>query len=156
MRSEGIRGIHVFWSIAAFFSVMIAVQTFFVVQAVRTFPGEEVKESYMQGIDYNRTLERRDQQRRMGWSAQAGLEPDSTLVVRLNDSFSQPLTGLSVIVLVRRPGGEEREFALIERRPGEYALQISATRGRVQLVIEARRSGQDETMFEAVKVLEVK
>jgi nitrogen fixation protein FixH len=150
-----LRGIHVFWGIVAFFGMMLAVQGFFVVQAVRTFPGEEVEKSYVQGIDYNQTLERRDLQRRLGWSARAGLEDNARLVVRLGDASDKPLRGLSVTASVRRLGGGERKLTLVERRPGEYAAEASATRGRLQLAIEARRSGRDEVIFEAIKTLEV-
>ena len=148
-----LRGIHIFWGIAAFFGLMIAVQAVFVVQAVRTFPGEEVEKSYLQGIDYNRTLERRNLQQRLGWRAQAGLD-EAMLVVRLGDASAKPLSGLSVMASIRRPGGEERELTLVERRPGEYTAEAGATRGRLQLAIEARRSARDEIIFEAFKTLE--
>ena len=81
MRGEGLRGVHVFAGIAAFFGVMILIQVVFVIQAVRTFPGEEVEKSYVQGLDYNATLERRAAQKKLGWSAEAGAE-DGTLIVR--------------------------------------------------------------------------
>jgi nitrogen fixation protein FixH len=149
-----LRGIHVFWGVAVFFGLMIAVQTFFVVQAVTTFPGEEVEKSYMQGVDYNRTLERRAMQRSLGWTAQAGIEADSTLVVRLHDASAQPLRALEVVARARHPGSPENEIALVERRAGEYAAPITTSRGRLKLEIEARR-GEGDIMFEAEKLLEI-
>lgn len=150
-----LRGIHVLWGILAFFGVMIAVQTVFVVQAVRTFPGEEVEKSYVQGLDYNQTLERRAIQRRLGWTAQAGLEADSALVVRLNDASAQPLESLQVTARARHPGGPEDVIKLVERRAGEYAAPIAVTPGRLKVTIEARRDEGADVLFEADKMLEI-
>lgn len=151
-----LRGIHVFWGIAAFFGLMIAVQAIFVFQAVRTFPGEEVEKSYAQGLDYNRTLERREMQRRLGWTAQAGLEAGSTLVVRLNDASSQPLEALNVTARARHPGSSENAVMLTERRAGEYAAPIAVPPGRLMVVIEARRDESADIIFEADKLLEIR
>ena len=149
------RGIHVFWCVAAFFGLMIAVQAIFVVQAVRTFPGEEAQNSYIQGLDYNRTLERRDMQRRLGWIAQAGLEADSTLVVRLSDASARPVEALKVTAHARHPGGAENAIMLTERRAGEYAAPIVAPPGRIKVVIEASRGEGAAILFEADKLLEI-
>jgi len=149
------RGIHVFWWVAAFFGLMIAVQAIFVFQAVRTFPGEEAQNSYIQGLDYNRTLERRDLQRRLGWTAQAGLEADSMLVVRLSDASARAIEDLKVVAHARHPGGAENAIILTERRAGEYAASITAPPGRLKVVIEASRGESADILFEAVKLLEI-
>lgn len=149
------RGIHVFWCVAAFFGLMIAVQAIFVVQAVRTFPGEEEQHSYVQGIDYNRTLERRDTQRHLGWTAQAGIEADSTLVVRLDDASARPVEALKVTARTRHPGEAENAIKLTERRAGEYAAPLAAPPGRLKVVIEARRREDADVLFEADKLLEI-
>ncbi len=151
-----LRGIHVLWGILAFFGFMIAIQTIFVVQAVRTFPGEEVEKSYLQGLDYNRTLERRAAQRDLGWTAQAGVEADSALVVRLSDASAQPVRALNVTARAHHPGQPEEEaISLVERRAGEYAAPVTVSPGRLKLVIEARREDGGDIIFEADKSLEI-
>lgn len=153
MISKPVRGIHVFWAIAAFFAVMVAVQVIFVVRAVATFPGEDVPNAYVLGLDYNGTLERRSEQQRLGWDAEAGVQ-DGSLVVRIEDSARNAVTGLGVTVGVRRVGkaGEGEIFTLNETTPGEYVTELEAS-GRISLAIEARRKGRDQLEFEATKTL---
>lgn len=155
MRGEGLRGVHVFAGIAAFFGVMILIQAVFVIQAVRTFPGEEVEKSYVQGLDYNATLERRAAQKKLGWSAEAGAE-DGTLIIRLADRAGAPLTGLDVSTRMRRVGSarELDVVQLAERRAGEYAFDLTdRTPGRLELAIDVRRRGGEAIAFEAAKTL---
>jgi nitrogen fixation protein FixH len=153
MTKPGLRGVHVFWLVGAFFAVMTAVQVVFVTQAIVTFPGEHEHNSYMQGLDYNRTLERREAQRRLGWRAQAGVDPTSALVVRLADATSQPVENLVVTARVRHPGAEETSLSFTERAAGEYAAPFAVAPGRLEIVIAARGSAQGDVLFEAEKSL---
>jgi len=158
MPGNVIRGIHVFWSIAAFFAVVIAVDVYFVASAVRTFPGEEVKNSYVLGLEYNQELARRQVQDRLGWQAEAGLrnEGGQHLVVRLETAPEVAVTGLIVSANMRVIGkvGDGESIALSEGSPGEYAAPISlAGPGRAELTISARRRGEAEAVFEAMKTL---
>jgi nitrogen fixation protein FixH len=155
MATANLRGIHVFWLVAAFFGVMTAVQVVFVTQAIATFPGEDEHNSYFQGLDYNRTLDRRDSQRRLGWRAQAGFGPDSALVVRLVDAAARPVENLQVIARVRRPGASEGTIAFTEQSAGEYTAPFAAAPGRLEIAIEARRGPQADILFEAEKSLVV-
>lgn len=81
-----IRGWHVLAVILAFFAAIIAVNVTFAVYAVRSFPGEDVRRSYLQGLRYNDTLAERRAQAALGWRAVALLreEPAGALLeVRL-------------------------------------------------------------------------
>jgi nitrogen fixation protein FixH len=158
MAAKPLRGIHVFWMIVAFFLLVIAVDTYFIVRAVATFPGEQVKNSYVLGLDYNREIESRARQSRLGWTAQAGIraEEGPALVVRLADEAKAPLRGLEVSAAYHVIGAdrEEQSVDLTELRPGEYQapFQVSS-RSRVELSITARRRGDGETIFRAGKTL---
>lgn len=152
--SKELRGIHVFFWIVAFFAVTIAVDVFFVVRAVNTFPGEQVKNSYVLGLDYNRQLERRAEQEKLGWVAEAGMINES-LVVRVR-AGSGPVTGLKVDVGVILPGRGADMLKLKERAPGEYAAAIDLQGARrVELEIKATRADAIAPVFEATKVLEI-
>ncbi len=158
MATKPIRGIHVFWWIASFFAVVIAADTFFIVRAVGTFPGEQVKNSYVLGLDYNHELERRQAQLKRGWTAEAGFvgggEP--ILLVRLG-SGSGPVTGLKVQVEMILPGRGAQTLTLAERAPGEYASGVVLHgASRAELEISAAESDGTSPVFEASKVLQVK
>jgi nitrogen fixation protein FixH len=158
MTAKPLRGIHVFWMILAFFVVVIGVDTFFIVRAVATFPGEQVKNSYILGLDYNREIESRARQAQLGWTAEAGIrsEDKPALVVRLADEAKAPIAGLDVSAVYHVIGGErgEHALALIEQRPGEYQapVQISSS-SRIELSITVRRQGDGEAIFRAGKTL---
>lgn len=157
MSAQPLRGVHVFWSIAAFFAVMIAIEAFFVTRAIATFPGEDEHNSYVQGLDFNRTLERREIQRQLGWKAQAGIEAGPTLVVRVEEASSRPISDLSVTARIRRAahGRDEQSVELREGKPGEYSASLGALDGRLEVRLEARREAAGNVVFEAVKTLVV-
>lgn len=158
MFATPLRGIHVFWMVFVFFAVIVGVDTFFIVRAVGTFPGEEVKNSYVLGLDYNREVERREKQADLGWSAQAGLQADAgnLLVLRIADRDQAPVSGLSVSATfhVRGQGNDERDVTLSEAAPGRYVAAISAPENsRIEVAFIARRGASDAPVFEASKSL---
>lgn len=70
-KQKELTGRHVLLMLLAFFGVMLAVNAYFTVAAVKTFRGEDVKRSYRQGLDYNQTLQQRAQQSELGWEVAA-------------------------------------------------------------------------------------
>lgn len=158
MATKPLRGIHVFWCVATFFAVVIAVDAFFIARAVGTFPGEQVKNSYVLGLDYNHELERREAQLQRGWTAEAGLVGGMvpTLLVRLK-SAAGPVTGLKVEVDMILPGKGATTLTLAERAPGEYAGAVVMDGAhRAELEISATEPDGTTPVFEATKVLQVK
>lgn len=158
MKTIELRGIHVFWMIFAFFSVTIAVNALFIARAVTTFPGEQVANSYLQGVDFNREIARRRQQQQLGWTAQAGLLNNgaTTLVVRMRRADAAPIRGLELSVSLRRPGDEAgtQTLLLAEEAPGVYSAPLALNRrGRFDIAINARRSADAEPVFVAEKSL---
>lgn len=156
-----IRGIHVFWTIFGFFAVTIAVNAFFIVRAVGTFPGEQVEKSYLVGLEYNDELARKEEQRRLGWVAQAGFadEPVRSLVVRLQTPDGLPVSGLdmSAEIFLSGAGDDVTRLDLSERAAGEYVADGSALGvGRAVVEIEAFRPGEAKAVFVASKKLESK
>jgi len=156
--AKGLRGIHVFWMVFIFFALVAAADTLFIVNAVRSFPGEQVKNSYVLGLDYNREVERRDRQRALGWRAEAGIVQagGQHLLVRLTSSAAEPVSGLAVSVQVftAAAGGVDETIALEEREPGSYIAPILLPSGaHVEMRISALRSGEAAPAFEAVKTL---
>ncbi|HVK80655.1 MAG TPA: FixH family protein, partial [Verrucomicrobiae bacterium] len=93
------RGWHVLALMLAFFGFIIGVNVTFAVIAVRSFPGEDVRRSYLQGIQYNDTLAQRREQAALGWQANAGFTPSAdgaALEIVLRDSDGAPIDGATI------------------------------------------------------------
>jgi nitrogen fixation protein FixH len=160
MQAKTLRGVHVLWMLIAFFVLIIAVDAFFIARAVATFPGEQVKNSYVLGLDYNREVERRERQRDLGWRAEAGIvsETGQSLVVRLRSAAGEPVSGLSLTARVysAAAGGVDEAVTLQERGPGEYAAPMTlAAQARVEVAVSGFRPGEGAPIFEATKTLVV-
>lgn len=155
--TKGMRGIHLFWWLCGFFAVMIAVNAVFLYSALTSFPGEQVKNSYVLGLDYNREVERRREQDALGWSAEVGFAEmgDNRLVVRMIGADQAPLAGFAVSASVHPAGAAKATIIeLVEGKSGEYAAHIDAPSGaRLEIDVSARRSGDDAVIFKAAKTL---
>ena len=106
-KDKELTGRHVLLMLLAFFGVTIAVNAYFTTMAVTSFRGEDVKRSYRQGLDYNATLEAREQQAALGWSAsvntKAHRDGSRNLLVRIDDASGAALSGLSLSGHLRHP-----------------------------------------------------
>ncbi|MET0363358.1 MAG: FixH family protein [Sphingobium sp.] len=154
--SKGLRGVHVLFMTVSFFALIIAADTYFIVRAVNSFPGEQVRNSYVLGLDYNREVEERARQAELGWIAEAGIVSDNgaVFIVRLVDAVQSPVTGLHMTATYFVAGGgrEEHKISLIESAPGEYRAAIpAADTGRAEFRIAASRAHGDATIFQASK-----
>lgn len=149
-----IRGWHVLAMMLAFFGTVIAVNVIFAVVAVRSFPGEDVRRSYLQGIQYNETLAQRREQAALGWRATAGLSPNgesAVLEVVLRDRAGAPIDGATLAGELQWPAtdafdrtatfeaiGSGRYVArLDDLRPGRWRLRAHAERESGSLDFES-------------------
>lgn len=82
-----ITGKHVFLITASAFAVIIGVNVFMAVSAVRTFPGLEVKNSYVASQTFDRD---REAQLALGWDVSARLAEDK-LYVSIVDEAGAPV-----------------------------------------------------------------
>jgi len=116
-----LKGWHVLLIMLGFFGVMFAVNGVFLYHAITSFPGEDVKKSYVQGLNYNDTLAERAAQAELGWTAEAGMQ-SGQLVFRLRDADGAPLSNYAVIGEIRRKATHGADQAIIyQARPnGEY------------------------------------
>lgn len=157
MHARGLRGVHVFWMISAFFAVVFAVDVFFIARAVSTFPGEQVKNSYVLGLNYNREVERREQQAALGWSVKAGVLTDgiTRFVAQFADRSGAPLSGLAVSASYHSAGAGKEivEVLLVEGAPGEYSAPVEFSSQRAEFAIKARRASAGDIVFEAAKTV---
>lgn len=147
-----IKGWHVLAGVVGFFAVIIGVDALFVVQAVRTYPGEVSVTPYEDGLAYNQKIAQLEAQEALGWDAGVAAEPGAVLV-RLRDGEGRALTGLKVTGRLQRPATETgaQSLAFAERAPGDYAAPAAEVSGAWDLTVEARGSG--DVGFEAQRRL---
>ena len=152
-----LKGWHVLAMLLAFFGTVIGVDVTFSVLALRTFPGEDVRNSYVQGNHYNETLAQRARGAALGWRATADIEPGagaSAVIVTLRDNKGAPLDGLTLTGRLRRPATTraDRPLAFVAEKDGRYVartpglqegawdLEAVAARGSQSFEIGARLS----------------
>lgn len=125
-----LRGWHVLLAMLAFFGAVIAVNTYFAVVALGTFPGEDVTHPYIQGLEYNRTIAEHRSQRALGWQAAVSMEAardGAELIVDLRHRDGSPLDGAHVEGVLRWPADSHRDRTLTfqRERPGHYVAQLN-------------------------------
>ena len=124
-----LRGWHVLAALLGFFGVVIAVNIYFAVAAVGTFPGEDVTHPYIQGLEYNRTLAEHRAQQMRGWRVAASLTPapgGAALRIDLKERNGAPLTGAKLEGTLRWPADAHRDRPLVfrEQEGGEYVAVV--------------------------------
>lgn len=125
-----ITGWHVLFAVVGFFGVVIAVDATFLVVAYRSHPGQVSVTPYEDGLAYNRDVARHRAQLALGWSATAAPAPGG-VAVQVADAAGQPVRGLVLTGLLRRPATEAGEIPLTfaETAPGSYFAPARPTAG---------------------------
>lgn len=133
-----IKGWHVLLGFVAFFGVVIAVDTGFIIMSVRSFPGQVSVTPYEDGLVYDRKLAQVAAQERLGWRASAAAEPGA-VVVELRDRAGSALTGLAVTGKLERPATEAGRLTLHfqEAGPGHYVARPGGLAGAWDLTAVA-------------------
>ena len=150
-----LKGWHVLLIMLGFFGVMFAVNGVFLYHAITSFPGEDVKKSYVQGLNYNETLAARAAQAELGWTAEAGLDGD-TLVFRLQDADGAPVSNQLVVGELRRTisQGEDRVVAFRAAPAGEYHADTSdLSAGRWAVRIRVLDADTQAVLFNVSKTI---
>lgn len=125
-------GWHVLVMIVLFFVIIASVNAVMITLAVKSFPGEQQKKSYMQGLEYNEVLAAREEQAALGWRVTMldGEElPAGDTVVRLRvaDRAGLPVRGLVLTGMIGRPATdrEDREISFVESGDGIYTASVT-------------------------------
>lgn len=134
-----LKGWHVLAGMIAFFGVIIAVNTVFITLALGSFPGEETRRSYVQGLAYNDVLAEREAQAALGWSAAANLT-ETQVLIAVTDAQGDPVSNLALTGALQHPADMENDqvLAFEELRPGVYAAGVQGlAQGQWRLTAEA-------------------
>ncbi|CUH68165.1 putative integral membrane protein linked to a cation pump [Thalassovita gelatinovora] len=94
-----ITGKHVLIGFVAAFGIIISVNVVLAVQAVRTFPGLEVKNSYVASQEFNK---RKAAQEALGWTIWAG-EADGQITLKITNEDGRPVRAAKLDATVGRP-----------------------------------------------------
>ncbi len=150
-----LNGKHVLAALLLFFAAIIAINITFAVAAVQTFPGEDERRSYTQGLHYNAVLAERRAQAEIGWHAYGALEASAdgpVLTVDLRDRDGRPVEGAVLSGVLRWPPSESGDRALefSSQGNGRYIARIgSLNAGRWDLRARAEDHGGQALNFEA-------
>jgi len=115
----------------AFFVPVILINAYFIAISISTFSGEDEQKPYLQGVSYNRTLARREEQERLGWLLSVTAERlrsglvDLDIVLRNADGT--PRCGETLVGELRHPADELKDKPLLVRPSGSchYTAQIA-------------------------------
>ncbi|MBI1365592.1 MAG: ferredoxin [Alphaproteobacteria bacterium] len=126
--TKKLNGWHVLLILVGFFGVVIAVNAYFIVTALDTFPGEEVMHPYIKGLNYNQEIEERAEQAALGWTAEiSGIkrEGDAVLIdVVYRDRNGAIIPDLDVKGALKRTTHEGEDQSLeFERVGGAYVAR---------------------------------
>lgn len=132
-------GKHVLAMLLGFFAVILVANAVFITLAVRSFPGEQEKKSYVQGLDFNRRIAERAAQDALGWSAELETVRDAsgTTVFRLSYRTANGalIGGMSVVGVLVRPSsdGADLDLLFVETEHGVYTASTAADAGAWRL-----------------------
>ena len=138
-RERQLTGWHVLAIFVGAFGIIIGVNVYMAVNAVRTFPGLEVSSSYADSQDFDLRLEA---QEALGWVAEVELDAEAgILTLHLNDEAGRPVAPAELQALLTRPTNQEEDQQLtLSRNAGAFTapVAISPGRWRLRLTGEAR------------------
>lgn len=137
-----ITGAKFFAIFASFFVVIIAVNLVLAFQAINTFPGLEVANSYVASQTFD---DDRNAQESLNWTAAAHVE-EGNLILSLTELDGSPADPASVAGIFGRPTSR-RDDQLPEFLfdGSDWRAPVEAAEGQWNLRLEAR--AQDGTMF---------
>ncbi|WP_238363841.1 FixH family protein [Mesobacterium pallidum] len=143
MQEPKIKGWHVFAGFAAAFGVIITVNVVMATKAIGTFPGLEVKNSYVASQTFDA---RREAQLALGWTARAETD-GKTLRLSMRDAAGQPLQPAALAAQLGRPTEvKDDSYPSFTFDGSDYVAPVDLGPGYWHLRVNARAA--DGTAFE--------
>ncbi len=142
-------GKHVLFAVVAFFGVILIANIAMITLGVRSFPGEDIKQSYQQGIAYNETIKARTVQSELGWRADITLQ-NQTIALHMADRNDQTIRALRVTGVLKHPAETDKDVTLkfAQAANGTYIASIDkALLGKQWLLLTSAQQA-DGTKFD--------
>ncbi len=141
--NKEITGRHVLIGFVAAFGVIIAVNLLLAFNAVRSFPGLEVDNSYIASQTFN---DRKAKQESLGWTASAHIAGD-VIRLSLRDAEDQPVQPQSLSAILARPTNQRDDVVLDFTFDGvDYVAQHPLAPGNWNIRLEAE--GENGVQFQ--------
>jgi nitrogen fixation protein FixH len=126
------------------FGAMIIANSFFVWFALSTHSGNQTKNAYDEGVNYNQVLEQARERALLGW--QVGVEVKQNLIlISLFDKEGNLLDGADVDLLLFNPrsADDDQELTVEKTALGQYsALYPTHVQGYWQLRFKINKDGK--------------
>ncbi len=147
-------GWHMTAIMVAFFGVVIAVNFFMAREAVHTFGGAVVENSYVASQRYNGWLAEARAQEREGWRADPIIRPDDRLALKISRG-ALPVDNARVTVIASHPLGSVPDRALRMQGSdaiGQYLSDSPLPRGRWLLRITVDQDGRQAHFDDEIRI----
>ena len=122
-------GYHVLAAFVGFFSIVFAMNSVMIYQAVTTFGGLETKDAYRKGLAYNERIADAEAQAKLGWEAAVTVAAERDgVTVQMTGRDREPITGLDITGTIGRAATNrfDRAVTLRETAPGIYTISGEA------------------------------
>ena len=150
MSERQITGRQVFFVTASAFAVIIAVNMTMAFKAVSTFPGLEVKNSYVASQSFEA---RRDAQEALGWTVALG-HADGALSLAITDAEGQAVRAGTLSLLIgRKTTAGQDQTPVLGYADGRYSAPVTLASGHWTVRLKA--TAADGTPFEKRLALHV-
>ncbi|MDE2563675.1 MAG: FixH family protein [Sphingomonadales bacterium] len=132
-------GWHATMIFVAFFGVVIAVNLVMARDAITTFGGLVVENSYVASQHFNQWLAEADAERALGWKATMERSGPETFQTQVLDSNGKPIAAADVRLFAEHPLGQRPpiDITLTESAPGLYSGPLPAGRWYTRLIVIA-------------------
>jgi len=146
-------GWHMLAIMIGFFGVVIGVNAVMATDAIRTFGGLVVENSYVATTHYNRWLAEGRQQEREGWQATPTADGTGAISLRLSRA-GQAIDGAAVSIIANHPVGlvAQRSLRLRPVGGGVYRSDGRLPRGRWLVRIEVSAGAQRAAFDDEIRV----
>lgn len=157
---NALTGGHVLSLVVGFFTIIFAVNGYFLYSALSTYTGLVANEPYRKGLAYNSRIAADERQAGLGWQDDIRLSRTGDISVTLKDQAGQPVSNLLIVATIGRPAtaGFDRKIDLAERQSGDYvATTVAIPDGQWIVSIEARtKADTPDPIFRARRRLWLK
>ena len=132
-------GWHVLAGFVVFFGITLAVDTYMMVSAYRTYPGEVADTPYEAGLAYDKTLDQEKAQAALGWRMSLGLVGSDVVRLTAVDRAGKAAPPLRIEARLERPATEDGRHTIqfLPTAPGVYEAHVGRLIGAWDVKLSA-------------------
>lgn len=135
-------GAKVFAITAGAFGVIIAINVYMAVKAVRTFPGLEVENSYVASQDFDKELAA---QKALGWTLKHSYE-NGQMILAFTDSTGTPVEARDITAVIGRTTEAAQDVRpAFTYANGVFTAPVTLEKGKWMVLLDAHAA--DGTLF---------